>query len=179
MPCILLGTATESTYSRQAQLRGSPPDPTITEGVPRAQEVPDMRSISQCFQAKLQHISRLEQLSAAASIRELDSRKAIALLCGKHMRYFVKATSIDLGRSTSTLGTVSCCSSLCLLDQLVPIDSTEAVTTQEVAQVFTHHHEVQKQNLCLSCILPTAEVSNWMIYSLLSVLMLSNVAGGH
>ena len=55
-------------------------------------------------------MSRLEQLSAAASIRELDARKAIAMFCGKHMRYFVKATTIDLGRSTNTLGKVSSCS---------------------------------------------------------------------
>ncbi len=58
------------------------------------------------LQMNLSHIGRLEQLSAAASIRELDAKKAIAVLCGTHMRYFVKSTAIDLGRSTSTLGKV-------------------------------------------------------------------------
>ena len=57
--------------------------------------------------SNLPHLSRLEQLSAAASIRELDARRAIAVLYGKHLRYFVKSTTIDLGRSTNTLGKVS------------------------------------------------------------------------
>ena len=60
----------------------------------------------QSFKVTLPHISRLEQLSAAASIRELDVKKAIAVLCGNRMRYFIKSTAIDLGRSTNTLGKV-------------------------------------------------------------------------
>ncbi|KAL3159853.1 hypothetical protein ABBQ38_010254 [Trebouxia sp. C0009 RCD-2024] len=95
----------ELSEAYQAQLSGLSPESTNTDGSSAA-PISDMRTAYQCFPAKLQHISRLEQLSAAASMRELDAKRAIALLCGKHMRYFVKATSIDLGRSTSTLGMV-------------------------------------------------------------------------
>jgi len=63
-------------------------------------------ALRQSLQASLPRISRLEQLAGAASIRELDAKKAIAVLCGNHMRYFVKSTAIDLGRSTNTLGKV-------------------------------------------------------------------------
>lgn len=99
------------TDFHQAQLSGLPPDTTSTAGIQAA--APDlqgsMQIANQCIQDKLQHISRLEQLSAAASNRELDARRAIAMFCGKLMRYFVKATTIDLGRSTTTLGKVSSC----------------------------------------------------------------------
>lgn len=64
-------------------------------------------TLRRSLQMKLPQISRLEQLAAAASIRELDARRAVAVLCGKHMRYFVTSTAIDLGRSTNTLGKVS------------------------------------------------------------------------
>ena len=63
-------------------------------------------ALRQNLQVSLPRISRLEQLAGAASIRELDAKKAIAVLCGSHMRYFVKSTAIDLGRSTNTLGKV-------------------------------------------------------------------------
>ena len=63
-------------------------------------------STLRAFQAKLPYISRLEQLSAAASMRELDTKNAIAMLCGKHMRFFVTSSTIDIGRSTNTLGKV-------------------------------------------------------------------------
>ena len=63
-------------------------------------------ALRQSLQVSLPRISRLEQLAGAASIRELDAKKAIAVLCGNHMRYFVKSTAIDLGRSTNTLGKV-------------------------------------------------------------------------
>jgi len=63
-------------------------------------------ALRQSLRVSLPRISRLEQLAGAASIRELDAKKAIAVLCGSHMRYFVKSTAIDLGRSTDTLGKV-------------------------------------------------------------------------
>ena len=54
-------------------------------------------------------ISRLEQLSGAAHDRELDSRRAIAVLCGSRMRYLIKSSAVDMGRSTNSLGKVCCC----------------------------------------------------------------------
>ena len=54
----------------------------------------------------LPEISRLEQLSAAAHDRELDAKKALAVLCGSHMQYFIQSSAVDLGRSTSSLGKV-------------------------------------------------------------------------
>ena len=114
---------TDLTDFHQAQLSGLPPETTNTTGIQVAappvfgMQV-SMHTSSQCSQDKLQYISRLEQLSAAASIRELDARKAIAMFCGKHTRYLVKATTIDLGRSTNTLGKVSSWSCICFADWL-------------------------------------------------------------
>lgn len=102
---------TDLTDFHQAQVFGLLQDTTSTAGIQVAASdlQGSMHTANQCIQDKLQHISRLEQLSAAASNRELDARRAIAMFCGKHMRYFVKATTIDLGRSTTTLGKVSSC----------------------------------------------------------------------
>ena len=93
---------------QQAQLAGLPQGHTRADQIPAStldltQSAP---FTSQSLGFKLPHISRLEQLSAAANIRELDARRAIALLCGRHVRYFIKSTTTNLGRSTNTLGKV-------------------------------------------------------------------------
>ena len=58
------------------------------------------------LQTVLPVISRSEQVSAAAVNRELDAKRALAILCGKQTRYIVSSTAVDLGRSTSTQGKV-------------------------------------------------------------------------
>lgn len=58
------------------------------------------------LQTALPVISRSEQVSAAAVNRELDAKRALAVLCGKHTRYVVYSTAVDLGRSTGTQGKV-------------------------------------------------------------------------
>ena len=58
------------------------------------------------LQTVLPVISRSEQVSAAAVNRELDAKRALAILCGKQTRYIVNSTAVDLGRSTGTQGKV-------------------------------------------------------------------------
>lgn len=54
----------------------------------------------------LPFISRSEQVSAAATCRDLDAKRSLALLCGKQTRYIISYTAVDLGRCTSTKGKV-------------------------------------------------------------------------
>ena len=63
-------------------------------------------ALSHSLRRQLPEIGRLEQLSAAAYDRELDAKKALAVLCGSYMQYFIKSSAVDLGRSTNSLGKV-------------------------------------------------------------------------
>ena len=82
----------------------------VTTAVDQASIIPNVKSHlpmkGQRLVASLADIGRLEQLSGAAHDRELDSRRAVAVLCGSRMRYFMKSSAVDLGRSTNSLGKV-------------------------------------------------------------------------
>ena len=96
--------------SSEAKQRMHDPTDAATDqasAIPNAKDDQTIKSHSLLF--SLADISRLEQFSGAAHDRELDSRRAIAVLCGSRMRYLIKSSAVDLGRSTNSLGKVRFC----------------------------------------------------------------------
>ena len=110
-------------------------------------------TLRRSLQMRLPQISRLEQLAAAASIRELDARRAVAVLCGNHMRYFVTSTAIDLGRSTNTLGKVMsllCAPSVleCITPSDVALPTAIVQSSMTVLQLLPFHNVVWQTTTC-------------------------------
>ena len=94
-----------SPFDIQAQLLQLAERLSSSEAKQRMHDPTDAAT-GQRLVASLADIGRLEQLSGAAHDRELDSRRAVAVLCGSRMRYFMKSSAVDLGRSTNSLGKV-------------------------------------------------------------------------
>lgn len=73
-----------------------------------------------CFYTVLlqSHLScsvlRCLQAAAAAAAREMDAAGALAVLCGRRVRFLIRRTCISLGRSTESHGQARCAATLAL-----------------------------------------------------------------
>ncbi|KAK9826514.1 hypothetical protein WJX81_008639 [Elliptochloris bilobata] len=58
------------------------------------------------MRARMGRLARLEQAAVAAAARDMDAAGALAVLCGRRVRFLLRRTCVSIGRSTDSHGPV-------------------------------------------------------------------------